>query len=309
MHGQSRSISRALTSVLLMTLAACGNGGGDEASRTPTPTVTATPADFHAFVGTYDLTSSGDSASGLFGDGLATASFLPSGELAISLLFDIPGDLPSSAQLSGSPRPDGTVTLAGSGIVSGDIAFRLSGSAVLTTAFGGVDIQRIAGSMRSESSFPVFSNEFTLERPTSGTSTGLGGVCRLALGPSPSGCGCPSTATMHLAVPADGLGRSSLAFDDRDADEASLGTFAPGDCLVSPRGRIHCGLEYVGIFPTPADPVPRPAGLFLLMTGELEQGFGVTTGSGRIATPPPSFPFVATAWSAVCEPAERRATP
>jgi hypothetical protein len=45
------------------------------------------------------------------------------------------------------------------------------------------------------------------------------------------------------------------------------------------------------------------------MTGELEQGFGVVTGSGRITTPFPNFPFVVTAWTAVCKPAEPGAAP
>ena len=301
MRRQTRAASRAVAGVLLLALSACGNGDGDDASPTatpsPTPTATATAGAFGAFAGTYDLASSGDSATGLSGDGLATVVFAPAGELTISFLFDTGG----SASASGTPRADRSVSLTGSGVVSGDILFRLTGSAALSTAFTPVEVQRITGSMQSESVFPRSSNQFTLERPASGTFTGLAGVCRLTLEPSPSGCGCPSTATMHLEVPADGMGRSPLAFDDVDAAGTPLGTFAPGDCLVSPQGRIHCGLAYTGIFPAPSEPLPRPPSLFTLLTGQLEPNFGVATGSGRITVPPPSFPFVATAWTAVCE--------
>jgi hypothetical protein len=246
---------------------------------TPTPS---------ALRGTYDVTYAWANGGGE-GHALGTIDAGPDDALALAIEFDSLNYL----SVSGPPTVGGAVTLDGFMIADGDIGAEASGSALASI---GRDEQRIDGTLDVER----FSNRlsFTLAKPTSGTPPVFSGTYDFAFPRSPSGCGCASTAAIALEVSPDGTTTSAAAIE-RDTNGAQVGTFAAGDCRVSPLGELRCRIHYE---PDPNSPAARCDdynACWIALSGTLAAAGSGVPGRGGFLLGAPPFVFAQGEWTAV----------
>jgi hypothetical protein len=131
---------------------------------------------------------------------------------------------------------------------------------------------------------------FTMTRPLTGTPSALGGAYRFTFEGLSDGV-VASSALLDLAVPASGIGATTASADETDDAGNVLGTFAPGECLVSPQGRLSCRLPYSRAIPPPPS-FPLPA-FTAQIAGPLATG-GTVYGD----TPPIPHAFPIASWTA-----------
>jgi len=231
----------------------------------PTATSTATVADFS---GTYD-----DVATARDGGG-AIAEF-DGGAL------EIDANIFESYQLRATPAAGESLVLDGFEISGGDIFITVTGTAALASRG---DEQRIDVSLKDQFGS---TRTFLLTRPMMGASTSFAGTYVFVLANGPSGCSCPSAATLDLSVDADGKGILGGGTDVDLSAGAAVGSFAPGMCSISPRGRLHCVTTYT----TPG----RPLAEAITWHGILPSG--VRDGSGEMVRGLPIFTSDVISWS------------
>jgi hypothetical protein len=241
------------------------------ASTTPSATPTVTPQDLERFTGTYDATSTSDT-SDFSGEGIATVTGHSDSKVELGVDF---GGF-TSVGLTGLISPGGSVDLAGFGRFQVDIEFQATGHATISETRG---VQRIEGFFDAVigTSRRV---DFALKRPATGTPGTFTAEYHFAFTPSPSGCACDSEATLAIVVGTDGSGTSQPG-DDHDAGGTLLGTFASGDCLVSPSGRVLCSMAYTHVFALPPDPFPPLAVIHPRLAGTLPGTAPGADGTGR----------------------------
>jgi len=237
----------------------------------PAATATVLPTDL---VGTYDYTA-----------GAEALAVIRSAAGSLSLKIEIqPGNYVSGPL---ALAPDGSVSMNGIAISGGDIILGPASVSGTSALIAGTTIQ-IAGTVTSGLTGAM--GAFTMTRPLAGTPPALGGTRRFTFAGLSAGV-AESTATLELIVPATGIGQSSTTADETDAGENVLGTFSPGECLVSPLGKLSCVLPYVHQVPPPAS-FPIPA-FNAQIAGDLATG-GTVYGD----TPPISHAFPIATWTA-----------
>lgn len=254
-------------------------------TATPTPTATPSLVDVARFVGVYDVSFDTEFRRS---DAIAEV-FLDGEEATIVFWSDGHGLL----SLHGMPDADGRVTLQGFGGIPNDVIFQAEG----TARFGEEhDRQRIRG---SSSDSLGSAGPFVLDRPALRASSPFNGTYRFAFDPSPGGCQCTTAATFTITVDENGIGTSTLAADELDAEQKRQGTFDPDVCLVTTRGRVRCVLGYETTFiPMPGEPPAGPAFPVTLM-GVLAATGNAVTGEGRAdASIFPQVYFLGGDWTA-----------
>ena len=230
-----RSLAAALIAVVLTAgLEGCGDGDDGSPRPTPTPGPSIGSAPASAFAGTYDAAVSGDLGDqadlvgGAFSDGsnflglsLRSSSrhfFSLQGFLTEAGTFDLTG-------VVGTPRR--AIFVEGRGIATHDRS-----------------TEKIVGTAHSSNSFLDFELSFTFDRPHGADPTSFMGVHRFDFTPSPSACGCDSTATFAITPLVNGAGLIYDAVPELDAAGHEVGAFSGGECLVSPTGRVSCEMAY-----------------------------------------------------------------
>jgi hypothetical protein len=231
----ARALAAAITAVLAACLVGCGDGG-DESRPTPTPTSASPMGAVYAFMlpGAYDVALSGDLGNR---DDLVGFVFESDGEVVI---LDVRLSSQTNLALYGWLASDGSMRITGFAETPRR-SIAVEGRGVATRDGTG---QRIVGTVRAANSFLDFELGFTADR-SSGTSVlDFNGTHRFAFGPSPSGCGCDSTATFDIAARPDGWAEVRLAVPELDARGAQVGGMQPIDCFVTQRGRLICYMFY-----------------------------------------------------------------
>ncbi len=207
-------------------------------------TVTPSPA---ALVGTYDTAFAFDPRyfDPLPGSGEVLGVLRETGDGTVWL--DIELSALESLGLGGSIEPWGGVTLDGHFVMGGDILYQAKGT--LTVSDRG-DERRVTGRVEAAlfDGRVVAVITFTMVRPVSGTPAAFSGSYAFVFAPSPDGLGSDSSAAIMIDVPPSGIGMASSA-TDFDANGTPRGTFAGGECLVSPQGRLRYRTSY-----DPVDP-------------------------------------------------------
>lgn len=254
------------------------------ATPSPTPTSTPPPIDVFDFLGVYDASFETEQ--------IIAEVYSDEGEIGVALFFD--GH--TSVGLQGAPHGDGHVSLEGEGRLEDDIVFFAHGTA---TFIENATTQRVQGAIRREKMQFGIEGHFVLERPVQRMASRYDGAYRFTFDPSPSGCGCTTTAVFALSADDKGIGTILAAADELDTSDSRQGAFDPYYCLVTATGRLRCVLGYE----TTRAPVPGelPAGprFPVTLTGLLTadgQGFA---GHGR--TEAPIFPtayFLGGLWTA-----------
>ena len=250
-------------------------------TTTPTampPTATPTPAVPTDWVGTYDYQGGGEALAVI--RQLATA---------LRLLIEFQ---PGTYMEGGVDiLPDGSVGFSGTAVSGGDMVLGPASGSGTATIVGGTSV--ITGWVTS--ALVGGTVPFTMSRPTTGTPPALGGTYVFTfVGLS---AGVPSSSAMlALSVPPTGIGQSTESADETDDAANLLGTFSPGECLVSPLAKLSCRLPYVHHVPPPPS-FPLPA-FNAQLGGNLAAG-GTVYGD----TPPIPHAFPIASWTAAPQPA------
>jgi hypothetical protein len=280
-----RASSLVVAAVVLA--AACGHDDGDVPSPAPTatPTPTATPA-----LTVEQLTGTYDSNRGLV---------IVTGQgRELRLVFGLLRE--ATIAVSGTIMDDGTVMLSGSASHEDTGSTRVTGHVVASRSDAGF---RIAGELDD-----VFLGASTLAvdafRPVAGTPPVFAGRYAFRFAQSLSGTEGASTAVIDVEVPADGRGRSLAAADEVDAAGVRIGTFAPGECVVSPVGNMQCRFPYHGL--TGPGPFGGPSDFDAFLHGLLVVTDAGVMGAGGLnvtnQAPIVDHAFEFTPWTATVAP-------
>jgi hypothetical protein len=249
---------------------------------TPTPS---------ALRGTYDVTYAWADGGGE-GHALGTIGAGYDDELALTIEFDTLNDI----SVFGPLTVGGAITLDGYMTEGGDMIEEASGSALASI---GRDEQRVDGTLDVARSSAGNRLSFAFSKPTSGTPPAFSGTYDFAFPASPSGCECASTASIALEVSPDGTATSAAAIE-RDTNGAQLGTFAAGDCRVSPLGELRCRIHYE---PDPNSPAARCDdgydACWIALSGTLAAADSGVTGRGGFFLGAPPLAFGQGEWTAV----------
>ena len=279
-----RTCASSLVVAALVLAAACGDEGGP-ASPAPTATPTPIPAlSAEQLTGVYDsdggvviVTGQGRELRLVFG-------LLREATTSVSGTFMDDG----SVMLSGSASHEDTGSSHVTGHVVGsrsDAGFRITGE--LDDAFFG-------GSTRTVDAF----------RPLGGTPPVFTGRYVFRFAKSLSGTEGASTAVIDVEVPADGRGHSLAAADELDDAGVRIGTFAPGECVVSSRGNMECRFPHHGL--AGGGPFGGPSDFDAFLHGTIVVAGTDVTGAGGLnvtnQAPIVDHAFAFTTWTATVEP-------
>jgi hypothetical protein len=278
MKRETRWTSWGVVAILLLATA-CGDGGGGGGEPTPSPTATPTPIAVAALSGTYDSNR-----------GIAIVS---GQDQRVGVQLGLVRE--AFASFGGTLEDDGTVHAAGietrqdmgSIAITGDLHVALSSTE-----------SHITGTLRAADG-TTFNLDAT--RPFSGTPGRFTGRYTVLFAKSPSGPDTPASVVIDVAIPSDGRGHSLAPADATADDGTRVGTFAAGDCVATPTGRLQCRLPYQGI--VGPGPFGGPATFDAVLTGDIITGpHGVQDALGSVIVtnqaPITAHAFAYTTWSA-----------